>query len=190
MQEVYRGHEDEYPPIDNVVTFASPLQGTPTANLAHAADAHGIFTLPLGLRAHRDFPVGARSLEQLCEGSTTIDGLWRQGVPDGVRFLSVGGSEDPVVPAPNTEVGSGGMSVVVDAGDQFVPDDHSAILSDADAISAAQTFVQGGEPEDCGIASGAAGALYATAVRAATALIEATDPPPDPKSISPEVARR
>jgi len=187
LQEVYRGHEDEYPVIDNVVTFASPLQGTPTANLAREADRHALFQLPLGL-ARGAFPVGARSLEQLCEGSRTIQRLWRHGVPRGVRFLSIGGNEDLVVPSPSTEVGHGGTSIVVEAGDPFVPDDHSAILRDDDAVSAAQTFVHGGEPAACGLLSGGPGIVYAEAVRAATAALEATDPTPDRHPISREVA--
>jgi len=175
LQEVYRGHEAEYPAIENVITFASPLQGTPTANLQREANDHPGLAVPMAV-ASNFFPIGARSLDQLCEGSPTIEKLWRRPVPPGVRFLAIGGMEDPVVPSPSAEAGRGARSIVVSAGDGFVPDDHSAILHDDDAISAAQAHLQGREPAGCGFASGAAGELYANAVRAATAAIESTNP--------------
>ena len=40
LLEHYAGHEGEYPPIENVVTFGSPHEGTPLADLAEGIDNH------------------------------------------------------------------------------------------------------------------------------------------------------
>lgn len=172
LQEVYAGHEDEYPPISNVVTFASPLQGTPTANLGVSAHK-SVLSAPTG-DALDSFNLGATALRQLCEGSPTIKALWRHPLPDHVRFLSVAGLGDLFVPSPSTYV-PGGRNVVVQVGDLLWFDDHSGIVHDDDAISAAQAHLRGEEPAGCGLFAGAPGVSYAETLRHVDSLIAATD---------------
>jgi hypothetical protein len=172
LQEQYYGHEDEYPPISNVVTFASPLQGTPTANLGVSADQSALNAVTGD--ALDNFNLGTTALQQLCEGSSTIEGLWEHRLPAGVRFLSIAGLEDWVVPSPNTHVPDG-TNIVVQAGDPFLPDDHSAIVHDDDAISAAQAHLRGDEPAGCGVLVGAPGIKYADTVRHVNTLVALTD---------------
>lgn len=169
LQEVHRGHEDEYPPIKNVVTFASPLQGTPAANLGVTADGSGLKALVPGGLAH--FHLRTEAMRQLCEGSPTVDRLWKRNVPEDIRFLSIAGMEDLWVPSPST-VAPGGTSIVVQAGDAFVPDDHGAILNDDDAISAAQTHLRGDTPAGCGPFAGAWGHGWGVVVRVMTTAVD------------------
>jgi hypothetical protein len=179
LTEVYLGNEHEYPAVANVVTFASPHEGTPLANLQQTVIEH-----PLGKRFAQGFttaPLGGASLEQLQEGSPTIEGLQDAPRPRGVRFLSIAGSEDPAVPSSSADPPFG-EKVVVQAGDAFVPDDHGAILRDGDALSAAQAHLVGGRPANsCGILVDAPGEALSTAVRAATEAVEAMGAlPPQP----------
>jgi hypothetical protein len=171
LQEVYRGHEDEYPPIENVVTYASPLQGTPTANLGTSAE-HTLAPdlIPGGLES---FHLDSTALEQLCEGSPTIDGLWRRPPPKSVRFLSIAGMEDLVVPSPSTEVPGGATEIIVQVGDPLGLDDHSGIVKDDDAISATQAHLRGETVGGCGVLAGSIGDGYAAVVRATTAAADA-----------------
>lgn len=171
LQEVYRGHESEYPPIEHVVTFASPLRGTPTADTAIAARDHPVVG-PLARRATDAFHAGGESMEQLSEHSQTVLDLWKKPVPQGVQFLSIGGLEDWRVPSPSTEVGDGGTSIVVDTGE--LGSAHDAILQDNDARGAAQGFLHGHAPAPCGLVAGAPGEVIARLYRSATAALEAT----------------
>ena len=174
LTEVYAGHEHEYPPIENVVTFGSPHEGTPIADLAEAVDEH----LFAGIAARALDPtdyIGAESVEQMSTGSSTIEELWDAGgVPPEVRFLSIVGSEDPIVPSSSASV-PGGTKIVVPAGDTLWPDDHSAVLRDDDAISAAQAHLSGRAPADsCGLFTDVGGWLYTQLVDKVTAKVSET----------------
>jgi hypothetical protein len=171
LMEVYRGHESEFPPIVNVVTFASPHEGTPLADLETAVDQNA-FAGVAADAVSGGLPLGATSIRQLAEGSRTIHDLWAdRAIPTGIRFLSIVGSEDPVVPSTSGDV-PGGEKLVVPVGDTLVPDDHSAILGDDDAISAAQAQLAGGHPADsCGLLVDVGAHLYTTLIRTSTAAI-------------------
>jgi len=169
LTEVYRGHESEYPPIENVVTFASPHEGTPLADLEVTVQKRQK-TLSAALDVlGADLPLGARSISQLGENSPTIKNLWRNGgVPRGIRYLSIAGAADPVVPSDHSDV-PGGTKIVVTAGNPLPFDDHSAVLRDDDAISAAQAHLEGGHPANsCGLLVDAGAKLYSALVRRAT----------------------
>jgi hypothetical protein len=162
LQEVYRGHEAEYPPIENVVTYASPLQGTPTANVGVSAERTAVPELiPGNLES---FDLDSTALRQLCEGSPTIERLWREPPPKSVHWLSIAGMEDLVVPSPSTEVPGAATEIVVAVGDHGL-DDHSGIVADDDAISATQTHLRGEAVGGCGVLAGSVGDLYANVVR-------------------------
>jgi hypothetical protein len=92
------------------------------------------------------------------------------------------GSLDPWVPSVVGDV-PGKQKIVVPVGAALLPDDHSAILSDSDALSAAQAHLSGGSPADtCGPLVDAPGAGIASAEAAATSLVTSLSPfgPPDP----------
>jgi hypothetical protein len=169
LQEVYRGHESEFPPIEHVVTLASPLRGTPTADVAISARRHPIVGF-LGRRATDAFHAGGESMEQLSEHSKTVLDLWKKPVPHRVQFLAIGGLEDWFVPSPSTEVGDGGTSIVVATGD--LGNAHRAILQDNDANGAGQAFVHGHAPAPCGPAAGAPGQALTLLYRHITADLE------------------
>jgi hypothetical protein len=183
LMEVYRGHEQDYPRIGNVVTFASPHLGTPLADLETSVDHHLVYAAIADALASGQ-PLGAPSVSELAEGSQTIEHLWSNTeIPPGIRFLSIMGSEDPVVPSTSGFV-PGGDRIVVPVGDALVPDDHSAILADDDAISAAQAQLSGGHPADsCGLFVDVGAVVYSTVVRAAAASVKASPgakPPVEP----------
>jgi hypothetical protein len=168
ITEVYRGHESEYPPIENVLTFASPHEGTPLADLHQEADRN-LFFGPIARALDQSDYFGATSINQMAEDSDTIEGLWGNGgVPPEIRFLSIIGAEDPIVPSSSADV-PGATKVVVPAGDTLVPDDHSAVLRDDDAMSAAQAHLSGRSPADtCGAFTDLGGLLYTELVHKVT----------------------
>ena len=168
LTEVYRGHEGEYPPIENVLTFASPHEGTPLADLHQEADRN-LFFGPVARALDQSDLFGATSINQMAEDSDTIEGLWDSGgVPSDIRFLSIIGAEDPIVPSSSADV-PGATKVVVPAGDRLVPDDHSAVLRDDDAMSAAQAHLSGRSPADsCGAFTDIGGLLYSELVHKVT----------------------
>lgn len=171
LAEVYRGHEDEYPTVANVVTFASPHEGTPLAALADAV--HRQPMLDLAARTLADAPLEATALHQLREGSPTIRGIPREGFPRRVRFLSIAGSEDAAVPSSSADPPVGSKTVV-QVGAPLSTDDHTGILRDADALSAAQAHLSGGHPVDsCGLLVDVQGQVESVAVRGATSVVEA-----------------
>lgn len=160
LTDVYGGHEDEYPPIDNVVTFGSPHEGTPIADLGQQISDH-MFAGPIVRLLDPTDIIGAESVEQMTSDSETIKKLWDAGeAPEDIRFISIIGSEDPIVPSNRADV-PGATKVVVPAGAPLWPDDHSAVLRDDDAISAAQAHLSGRAPADsCGLFTDVGGWLY------------------------------
>jgi len=144
LDKVYRGHEAEFPPIGKVITFASPLEGTPLATLDHV-----LHRTPMGgvvdaidHELHVGPPSDAPVMLDLSELSKLIREINRRPPPGGIRILSLSGWFDPVVPATSTE-GRGVTRHTVTAGDPVLPDDHSAILRDADALRAARAYLEG-----------------------------------------------
>jgi hypothetical protein len=172
LMEIYPGHEREYPEIENVVTYASPHEGTPIANLAEVIDEKYPVKIVAGWVGVDNVPLGTPALDQISEDSSTISWLWeRGGIPSDIRYLSLVGSEDWEVPSSSADV-PGGEKLVLPVGDTLVPDDHHAILTDDDAISAAQVQLSGGHPADsCGLFTDVGGELYSDVVRIGTVAI-------------------
>jgi len=170
LTEWYGGHEHEYPPIANVVTFASPHQGTPLADLERSVQESVLGPVA---RAATDAPLGAPALRQLQEGSATIAAINAHPITRRIRFLSLAGSEDPVVPSSSADPPIG-QKLVVQAGAAFAPDDHGAILRDDDALSAAQAHLSGAAPADsCGPLVDVQGEVLSVGARGAAAAIDA-----------------
>jgi hypothetical protein len=111
-------------------------------------------------------------VRQLREESGDLFWLWRErAVPPSVRFLSIVGAEDPVVPSTSVDV-PGGTTIVVPTGAPLLGDDHSAVLTDDDAISAAQAHLSGRAPADsCGPFTNVGGAVYSEVLRAGASFV-------------------
>lgn len=190
LMEVYRGHKSEYPPIDNVVTFASPHEGTPAASIGSEV---GRSVLSAGIRAASALGVpeqglDSESLEQISMGSETMRALWSgRQLPPEIRPLSIVGSHDLVVPSSVGDI-PGGNKIVVPVGSALDPrDDHSGILSDPDALSAAQAQLSGAAPVDsCGPLTDIVSTGYTAVAQAAADVIAGRRPlgsplvPPSP----------
>ncbi len=171
LADHYVGHEHEYPRVENVVTYASPLEGTPLADVQQGASDTPIESLA----GEHDFD--APSLRQLQEKSNLIEHLADARYPRNVRYLSLAGSEDAVVPSTSSDPPMG-TKYTLPVGATGLPDDHSEILRDDDALSAAQAHLSGGSPVDsCGPLVGAQGGLETALARGATAVLDAAKGP-------------
>ena len=97
-------------PVDHVVTLASPHQGAPVAGLAGTLGLTSeSSTLRSGVAAATGDGIdpGATSVAQMAEGSAFLTDLQERALPDRVRFTSVAGAGDLVVPAvSSTAVGA------------------------------------------------------------------------------------
>jgi hypothetical protein len=146
LVEFYKGHESEYPPVENVVTFASPLDGTPlgtSGDRLRKTPTGRAVTEALGLADDAlDLPMpdpNATSVQQLAENSEVIKKIRDAGVPEGVHFTSIGGVDDAFVPSIQTHL-EGAQSHDVDVGDPF--SSHSAITSHPRALMAARAALE------------------------------------------------
>jgi hypothetical protein len=144
LVDFYAGHEDEYPPIDNVVTFASPLSGTPfgTSQTALRANPAGAALLHALSRADEelDLPIPdptSTAVQQLAENSAVMRHLRASEVPESVNFTSISGVYDWQVPSLATRFG-GAQSHDIDAGIAS----HSAITHHPRALMAARAALE------------------------------------------------
>ena len=116
LHELAADHPDVLAHVQLVVTLASPHQGADLAALVQAADANtldpGIFDV---VRAVADLPIAPDDVAvgQLAPGSEFLDDLARESIPQGVRFVSVAGRGDAVVPATRAQL-DGATNVTVD----------------------------------------------------------------------------
>jgi Peptidase family M23 len=159
LEDIYRAGDPGLPPIGNVVTLSSPHQGAPLATSARRWRDH-----PLG-RVLVDQagnllptpPADVPSVGQLDEGSGLIRGLWDDGLPDHIRFTTIGATDDLVVPA--TQIGvPGAREVVVNVGGGPL-DDHSNIPQDPNALRAVRAALEGRPPPCTDASDGLRGAV-------------------------------
>jgi murein DD-endopeptidase MepM/ murein hydrolase activator NlpD len=142
----YRGHEAEYPRIDNVVTFASPLAGDPLATTNEAIRRILLTRLLLDAvgAANPLAPPESNSpsVLDLSESSKLMKSLRDFEVPASVHWTSITGTADFIVPSQQGHV-DGATEVAVTVGNPWSPvDDHSGILKDADALAAARAGLE------------------------------------------------
>jgi hypothetical protein len=164
LQHLYRSGDSSFPPIGTVVTLASPHRGAPLASSAArwresvvggaVLDGAGA-VLPLP-------PADAPSVRDLDEGSGFVRGLWRTPLPDHIRFTTIGGTDDVVVPA--TQIGvPGATEVVVNVGGGPL-DDHTNIPSDPEALRAVRAALEGRPPPCVDAGDGLRGAVVPVVV--------------------------
>jgi hypothetical protein len=145
LRDHYRGREGDYPPIENVVTFASPHEGTPPATAGDRLqrnplgrgliDLVGVTRDELGVSFP---PPDATAVRQLSEDSPLIQGIKDFRVPEGIHFTSIGAVDDPVVFADHTEL-DGAENIRIDVGGL---DSHSAITSHPRSLMIARAALE------------------------------------------------
>lgn len=143
LTEYYAGHEAEYPPVENAVTFASPLDGTPLgtsgAHVGNAPTGRALLGV-IGDVGEGHFPdPNATSVRQLAEDSAVMKRLRSARVPDGVSFTSISGVNDWQVPSLQTRF-NGAQSHDIDVGDPM--SSHAAITHHPRALIAARAALE------------------------------------------------
>jgi pimeloyl-ACP methyl ester carboxylesterase len=140
----WQGHKSEYPPIGNVVFFASPQNGTPAARIAK-----NLSKTPVGPALEVADALGAPgpdltspAIADLSDDSEVSKFLASTPVPKDLHVLSIGATFDPLVP-PQSAIAKGSDAHYIGNAGDFSPfDDHEAILHDPEALAAYRAFVE------------------------------------------------
>lgn len=147
LKTYYRPNDPAYPKVTQGVTIASPLQGTPPADLDVVGNAN-----PMGERLIRTSlkPFGgslpanhAAAPEQMSTTSPIIDQVMHAPMPDGVQLHAIAAATDYVVPA-NRAALPGVRPRVINTVDPL--DAHGSILRTPETTAEIQRALSG-EPE-------------------------------------------
>jgi hypothetical protein len=90
----YDQDDPTLPPIDNLVTLSSPLQGAPLASLASV-----LTTTPAGRAALERVGFGRDSVRDLAEGSDVVRRILTAKLPASIDLATIGSALDWAVPA-------------------------------------------------------------------------------------------
>lgn len=142
LQHIYDASDSRYPPIGTVITLSSPHQGAPAAEAARRIAQSDAGRAALGLGGSAVPPADAPAVADLDPRSDLMDNLWDDALPDQVDLTSIAAVDDPIVPATRTEV-AGADHVVVDPAGVM---DHTPIVSDAHAMTAVRSALEGRSP--------------------------------------------
>jgi hypothetical protein len=150
LKLIYEPSDPSYPPLGPVVSLASPHQGAPLAESTAVLrgddrtrkylDAIDTTSDRLGIRLPSSSSTAVR---QLRPDSNLMRRLQSTSLPTGVRYVSISGTDDLVVPANRTHL-EGAEEVVVDV-DGF-RSDHKGIVDDPNAMRAARAALEGRPP--------------------------------------------
>jgi pimeloyl-ACP methyl ester carboxylesterase len=159
----YQGHEAQYPPIDNVVTFASPLAGAPlataVAEIRQALLGRALLDAVGAFNPYAPPQPSSPSVLDLAESSRLMRKLADYSVPSTIHWTSITGSMDFVVPAQQGHL-PGATEVTVTVGNWWSPvDDHSGILRDDEALVAARAGLEHRSPPCSSIGTALVGAV-------------------------------
>ena len=153
------------PPLGDVVTLSSPHRGATLAGVAADVRAsHGGRVLLDGaerLAGDAIPPSGGTSTRQLNPRSRLMRELRAQSLPDQIDMTSVAGTDDGVVPAPDTD--KRGARAVTTNPSGF--GDHSAIVHDPQAMTAVRLALEQRPPVCVGWAAGIRGAVEPVLIR-------------------------
>ena len=165
MQLVYDPTDPTLPPIGNFVSLSSPHRGAPAASIAKevrtAEDGRRLLAWAESVAGGAIPPSGGRSTRQLAEDSPFMKRLWDRSLPDQVDMTSVAGDDDFVVPGSTTEA-PGAQHVTVDPRGLG---DHSAIVTDADAMREVRLALERRPPGCVGLLQGVRGAIEPVLIR-------------------------
>lgn len=157
LKHVYDPNVD--PPIDNVILFAAPVEGTPLATAGDGLRRDPIDRLIAGAIAQQsDGSVPSPSAKAVRQMSEDSDFTWRlktDPLPKGVSVTSISTAFDAVVPPTNTDV-RGGREITVNSGGL---NEHSEIIADPTALAAARAAIEGKPPPCISVADGIKGAI-------------------------------
>lgn len=165
VQLVYDPVDPTLPPLGNFVSLSSPHQGAPAASIAKevrtARDGRRLLDWAESVAGGAMPPSAGRSTRQLAEGSSFMKSLWDRPLPDHVDMTSIAGDDDFVVPGSVTEA-PGAQHVTVDPGGLG---DHSAIVTDADAMREVRLALEQRPPSCVGLLQGIRGAVEPVLIR-------------------------
>jgi hypothetical protein len=144
LDHYYHPADASLPPLGNVVTLSSPHRGAPLATAAAKirSTPAGRRVLDGGEALSSVPPAGSPAVKELAEHSSFMEHLWDQGIPEHFDFTTIGATEDVVVPA--TQISAPGAVETVVAGDGL--NQHSAVVSDPDALRAVRAALEGRAP--------------------------------------------
>lgn len=118
LKDHLAGHEDDYPPIETVVTLAAPHRGATLAAL------------------------GGEGVRDLAEESPVLARLGGTPLPPDLAVTTIGATGDVFVPAGQTVLAGADHVVVDPAG----PADHHTVLTDPGAMAAVRLALAGRPP--------------------------------------------
>jgi hypothetical protein len=148
LSKYYDPADPTLPPLGTVITLSSPHEGAPLATAAgqirSKTSGRVILDDLVGDRAGIP-PAGSVAVGQLAEGSPTIKSLFPHGLPEHVNYTTIGADTDYVVPATNISV-PGATETVITGDDLDIVHEHSAIVTDADALRAVRSALEGRPP--------------------------------------------
>jgi hypothetical protein len=145
LKLIYKPSDPTYPPLGTVVSLASPHQGAPLAQSAKALrdDSRtrpyldAIDEVNQATGGHFP-PSGSPAVRQLDPESKLMQKLQSTPLPPNVHYVSIGGTEDLVVPANRVHL-EGADEVIVDVSGW---NDHDAIPRDANALRAMRAALE------------------------------------------------
>ena len=165
MQLVYDPADSTLPPIGNYISLSSPHRGAPAASIAKevrtARDGRRLLDAAESVAGGTIPPSGGRSTRQLAEDSSFMKKLWDRPLPDQVDMTSIAGDDDFVVPGSVTDA-PGARQVTVDPGGIG---DHSAIVTDSDAMREVRLALEQRPPACVGLLQGVRGAVEPVLIR-------------------------
>jgi hypothetical protein len=165
LELAYDPADPTLPPLGTVVTLSSPHQGAPLAEVAADVRASSTGRALLDdvdrLAGGAIPPSGGTSTRQLDPRSALMRRLRADGLPDQIDMTSLAGTDDGVVPATATEK-RGALGVTTNPSG---PGDHSAIVHDPQAMTAARLALEQRPPVCTGWAAGVRGAVEPVLIR-------------------------
>lgn len=141
------------PPVEHVVTLATPHQGAPLAALPSEMERSAL-SGPFGVRflfdslgrwASQGGPIPnprARAVQDLAPGSQVFEKLSAGDTAFGTRWLSLAAAGDPVVPAPRSDLYRASRHLVSPGG----LNPHAAIVRSQAARAFAYAFLRDAAP--------------------------------------------
>jgi len=162
LSKYYDASDPTLPPLGNVITLSSPHEGAPLATAAGQirtkTSGRVILDDLVGDHVGVVPPANSTAVGQLAEGSPTIKGLFPRGLPEHIDFTTIGADTDYVVPATNISV-PGASETVIPGATRDLLTEHSAIVTDADALRAVRSALEGRPPPCIGIDQALRGAV-------------------------------
>ncbi len=132
----YDSSDPTYPPLGTVVTFSSPLEGAPAADVVQqiqGIDGGAALLAFLREKAGNGFPdLNSAAVRDLATDSEFMGLLDAATLPDGVDLTTIGSTYDTTVPGDHASTSEARRATVVDTGYLGA---HTGILRDEDAFA-------------------------------------------------------